>query len=82
MPDLPTMPTQPTLCNYGTRWYPRLIQKLVSTYKLPNFKGVGAEGASKLKVRSPGQISLGEGGLNWGSQNSKCQVLAKLQIVD
>ena len=44
-----------------TRWYPQEIQKLVSTYQLPE---------------PPGE------GIFLSSQNSKCQVLAKLQFLD
>ena len=47
------------------RWYPRGIQKLVSTYELPE---------------TPVQISYSQVGVNWGSQNSKCQVLSKFQF--
>ena len=47
------------LMTLQTRWYPRGIQKLVSTYEFPETLG---------------------GGVFWGSQNSMCQVLAKLKI--
>ena len=63
-----------------TRWYPRGIQKLVSTYELHVTQGRGCElGWSKLIVPSPVRISIG--GVYWGSQNSKCQVLSKFQFV-
>ena len=47
--------------HYLRIWYARGIQKLVSTYELP-------------------ETPLGVGEVNWGSQNSKCQVLAKFQF--
>ena len=66
MPDLPTLPTEPTLCNYGTRWYPRGIQKLVSTYKLPDFHGGG--GVKTQSAKSWPNFNCGGGGgeVNWG----------------
>ena len=55
----------------SARWYPRGIQKIVSTYELV---GGGVLG-------SPGQISIfGGGRVVRGSQNSKCQVMAKFQF--
>ena len=60
------------------RWYPRGIQKLVSTYELPETPGgVGGGGRG---VPSPVQISYSQEGVNWGSQNSECQVLSAFQF--
>ena len=69
---------------YTTRWYPRVIQKLVSTYNLPlTFAGGGVfwgSQNSKCQVLSKFQWGGGGVGVNWGSQNPKYQVLAS-QIV-
>ena len=53
-----------------TRWYLRDIQKLGFTYELPETPGGGVIlGQSKLKVPSPGQISMGRGGeVFWGTE--------------
>ena len=49
--------------NTSTRWYPRGLQKLVSTYKLPETQGRGSTPDQvKLKVPSYAQIFIWAGG--------------------
>ena len=66
-----------------TRWYPRGIQKLVSTYRLPETPGkrVVLQTNSNPKSQDLPKLSFLEGGCTPDS-NSKCQDLPKLSFLE